>query len=80
MAWGKEGTISPAEQLLWADQVRALIPFFREKEPPADQAVPGEKWTVVIPPGCRQEQYHIALMVETEQLLRKINRSSQSNL
>ncbi len=74
MAWGKEGTISPAEQLLWADQLRGLIPYFLEKQSPAGNKWPGESLNVAIPLGCREDQFHIALVLETEQLLTKISR------
>ncbi len=71
-AWSEAGTITPVQQALWSDQIKALIPLFQTKENPIVFRLSGDALQVVIPANLEEQQFHISLFYETRSLLKKL--------
>jgi hypothetical protein len=67
------GGIFSEQQIVWAEQLNALIPFFQVKENPVDLSPPDEILMVTIPSTIEKQQFHVSLYQETISLLKKMN-------
>ncbi|OIK15633.1 hypothetical protein BIV60_08810 [Bacillus sp. MUM 116] len=68
MKWASSGSMSALDQELWAEQVKAFIPLFKEN--PAEPGPPGDFLIVSIPNELEKHQYMAALYYETKVLLK----------
>ncbi len=71
-AWSEAGTITPVQQSIWADQIKAVTSLFQTKEIPLVFRLKGETLKVVIPADLEEQQFHISLFYETRSLLKKL--------
>jgi uncharacterized membrane protein YgaE (UPF0421/DUF939 family) len=72
-SWSRAGTITPVHQLVWADQLRTLAPFFKAKINPGDLCPPGETLKVALSQELEKQQFHVSLFHATTSLLNKMN-------
>lgn len=73
MKWSDAGTMDETEQILWANQLKEISPFFIDKKKLAALGDSRNFLKVNIPEQCKQNKYQTALFVETEQYLAKLN-------
>lgn len=69
MEWAEAGTMDKSQQILWANQLKAITPFYLDKKKLAVSEEPDKHLKINIPEQCKQNQYQIALLTETERYL-----------
>jgi uncharacterized membrane protein YgaE (UPF0421/DUF939 family) len=74
IAWSAEETIPNIQQIQWADQFKALIPFFGETEKKAGRQV--ENIIIDVPMELQKQQYFISLFNQTSQLVKRLNKTA----
>jgi uncharacterized membrane protein YgaE (UPF0421/DUF939 family) len=71
-SWAEATTITPTHQLLWADQLSALTPFFKGKIHPEELCPLGETLKVSLSTDLEKQKFHVSLFHATTSMLSKM--------